>query len=168
MSRWKTLPDFASVNVHEEGAFDLITLLRDRGIVVEAGVWNGRAARILRESGLAHDCLRVLIEPAEDSADAMSNFLEIEAVLGSLSASRLLHGLDASAWTFVALAARRGYDTRTGLEDTLRLPDGTLAGNNAALVAATREMVGLMSVARPATAVPRRSPHGPPHLRRPR
>ncbi|MGN6634958.1 MAG: 3-keto-5-aminohexanoate cleavage protein [Oryzihumus sp.] len=33
---------------------------------------------------------------------------------------------------------RRGLDTRVGLEDTLRLPDGTPAPDNAALVAAAR------------------------------
>ena len=71
----------------------------------------------------------------------MTNFTQIEATLGQVPASRLLHGLDASAWEFVALAATRGYDTRTGLEDTLRLPDGSIATNNAALVAAALRVV---------------------------
>jgi uncharacterized protein (DUF849 family) len=35
----------------------------------------------------------------------------------------------------------RGYDTRTGLEDALRLPDGSIAANNAALVAAARRII---------------------------
>jgi len=131
---WEVLPDFASVNVHEEGAIRVIRLLIGKGVGVEAGVWNAKAARALLGSGLAGECMRVLIEPGEESGDAMVNLLEIEAALGSISTPRLLHGLDVSAWEMVALAAQRGYDTRTGFEDTLRLPDGTLAQNNAALV----------------------------------
>lgn len=34
---------------------------------------------------------------------------------------------------FIELAAKRGYDTRIGLEDTLVLPDGTRARDNAEL-----------------------------------
>jgi uncharacterized protein (DUF849 family) len=138
---WEVLPDFASVNVHEDGALELMRLLLDRGVGVEAGVWNTRSARTLLTSGLAQQCLRVLIEPAEDGSKAMTNFKDIEAALGELPVPRLLHGLNASAWRFVTLAAARGYDTRTGLEDTLRLPDGSIAPNNAALVAAVTQMV---------------------------
>jgi uncharacterized protein (DUF849 family) len=146
VASWKVLPHFASVNVHEDGALELIRLLLDRGIGVEAGVWNALAARVLRDSGLANQCLRVLIEPAEDGGDAMTNLEQIEATLGRLSTPRLLHGLDASAWVFVALAAARGYDTRTGLEDTLTLPDGSIAPNNAALVAAAKRLVASVVV----------------------
>jgi uncharacterized protein (DUF849 family) len=138
---WSVLPDFASVNVHEDGALELIRLLLDRGVGVEAGIWNARAARSLQDSGLAHRCLRVLIEPAEGGGDAMANVEQIETALGSPVAPRLLHGLGASAWDLVALAAARGYDTRTGLEDALRLPDGSIAANNAALVAAARRII---------------------------
>jgi uncharacterized protein (DUF849 family) len=119
---WSVLPDFASVNVHEEGAIEVIRVLLDRGVGVEAGVWNAGAATVLRRSGLAHECLRVLIEPAEEGGDAIANLAAIEAVLGPAPPSRLLHGVGASAWELVALAAERGYDTRTGLEDTLTMP----------------------------------------------
>ncbi len=54
---------------------------------------------------------------------------------------RLLHGLGPSAWEFIALAARRGYDTRTGFEDTLALPDGSPAEPNAALLDAAWRIV---------------------------
>ena len=143
---WRVLPDFASVNVHEEGAIELIKLLLDREVGVEAGVWNGRAAQTLQGSGLANKCLRVLIEPAEDGGDARRNIDAIEAALGQAAPSRLLHGLDASAWEFLALAAERGYDTRTGLEDTLRLPDGSVAENNAALVVAALRIVSKVAL----------------------
>ena len=82
-----------------------------------------------------------MIEPAEEPGDARANLEEIETALGNVSRPCLLHGLGASAWMFVKLAAERGYDTRTGFEDTLKLPDGSLAESNAALVAAARRVV---------------------------
>lgn len=133
---WDVLPDFASVNFHEEGATRVARLLIAKGVGVEAGVWNAGAARALLGSGLAAECLRVLIEPAEDAADVMANLRDIEAALDAVRAPRLLHGLEESAWELVRLAARRGYDTRTGFEDTLRLPGGAPAQSNAELVAA--------------------------------
>jgi uncharacterized protein (DUF849 family) len=138
---WDVLPTFASVNIHEEGALQVIRLLLIKGVGVEAGIWNARAAGILMESGLAEACLRTLIEPAEEQGDARANLTEIEAVLGHASCPRLLHGLGGSAWEFVKLAAARHYDTRIGFEDTLELPDGTLAKNNAELVAAARRII---------------------------
>jgi beta-keto acid cleavage enzyme len=85
--------------------------------------------------------LRVLIEPAEEPGDARANLEPIEAALAPVSCPRLLHGLGASAWEFVRLAAERAYDTRTGFEDTLTLPDGSLAESNATLVAAARRII---------------------------
>jgi uncharacterized protein (DUF849 family) len=137
---WSTLPDFASVNLHEAGAPDVIELLLARGIGVEAGIWNAPAAVSLIRSGLADRCLRILLEPAEASCSARVNLLQMEEVLIGVSSPRLLHGLGHCAWHLVELAARRGYDTRTGFEDTLRLPDGSLAGSNAELVAAARSL----------------------------
>ncbi|WP_346540125.1 3-keto-5-aminohexanoate cleavage protein [Micromonospora sp. DPT] len=52
----------------------------------------------------------------------------------------LLHGEGAAAWPVLAEAVRRGLDTRIGLEDTLGLPDGAPASDNAALVAAARAL----------------------------
>src|SRR5262249_16230900 len=62
---WGTIPDFASVNVHEEGAIELMRTLLDKGVGIEAGVWNKSAARLLIKSGEVKNCLRILIEPAE-------------------------------------------------------------------------------------------------------
>jgi uncharacterized protein (DUF849 family) len=47
--------------------------------------------------------------------------------LAGVQVQRLLHGFEAAAWVFIELAAKRGYDTRIGLEDTLVLPGGTRA-----------------------------------------
>ena len=65
----------------------------------------------------------------------------MEEVLSGVTPPRLLHGLGHCAWHLVELAARRRYDTRIGFEDTLRLPDGSLAGSNAELVRAARSLV---------------------------
>lgn len=138
---WDVLPNFASVNIHEEGVLEVIRILLDRGVGVEAGIWTARAAETLLGSGLADECLRILIEPAEEPGDARANLAGIEAALGRVSRPCLLHGLGASAWEFVKLAAERTYDTRTGFEDTLTLPGGSLAESNAALVAAARRIV---------------------------
>jgi uncharacterized protein (DUF849 family) len=138
---WRTLPDFASVNLHEVGAAQVIELLLERGVGVEAGIWNAPAAVALMRSGLADQCLRILLEPAEASCSARANLLQMEHVLAGVTPPRLLHGLGRCAWHLVELAARRHYDTRTGFEDTLRLPDGSLAGGNAELVAAARRLV---------------------------
>lgn len=141
ISAWEVLPNFASVNLHEAGALQVARRLLDRGIGVEAGIWTGAAAKILLNSGFAEDCLRVLIEPAEGPGDARINLLEIEAALERVTRPRLLHGLGASAWEFIKLAAERGYNTRAGFEDTLQLPDGSRAQSNAELVAAAHRVV---------------------------
>jgi uncharacterized protein (DUF849 family) len=138
---WEVLPDFVSVNLHEAGAASVIRLLLDKGIGVEAGIWNAPAALTLLDSGLANHCLRILIEPAEGSCSARANLHQIETVLDEVTPPRLLHGLGPCAWEFVELAAKRHYDTRMGFEDTLTLPDGSRAKSNADLVAAARRIV---------------------------
>ncbi|MBZ4335839.1 3-keto-5-aminohexanoate cleavage protein [Corallococcus sp. AS-1-12] len=47
----------------------------------------------------------------------------------------LVHGSEGGAWAVLDHAARHGFDTRIGLEDTLTLRDGRRAEDNAALVA---------------------------------
>lgn len=53
----------------------------------------------------------------------------------------LLHGEEGSTWPLFDLAVELGLATRIGLEDTLLLPDGSIAPGNAALV---RAAVGRM------------------------
>ena len=142
ISSWTVLPDFASVNLHEAGAAHVIQLLLDRGVGIEAGIWNAPSAVVLVESGFADRCMRILLEPAEASCRARTNLLQMEAVLVGVTPRRLLHGLGPCAWEFVNLAAARQYDTRVGFEDTLRLPDGSPAISNAQLIAAARRIVG--------------------------
>jgi 5,10-methenyltetrahydrofolate synthetase len=141
---WDVLPDFASVNFHEPGAVDLARLLLSRGIGIEAGVFHGEAVLELARSGLLPSSLRVLLEPQEQNfSDALSRVSEIEAALDSAGAPcpRLLHGVEATAWPLLRKAARRGYQTRIGFEDTLVMPDGSSPQGNADLIRAARRLL---------------------------
>jgi uncharacterized protein (DUF849 family) len=138
VSEWKALPDFASVNFKEAGAVELAQLLLSRGMGIEAGLSDSLGAEILVTSGYATRCLRILLEPQEDSTDtALANVSAIEAALnaGGVKLPLLLHGLDATAWELLDAAAARGYDTRVGFDDVLTLPSGAPAASNAQLVA---------------------------------
>jgi len=136
IDRWSVVPDFASVNFHEEGAPELAAELLARGVGVEAGVWTPAAALALVQSGLAEQCVRVLIEPPEQTLDAaMATVAAIDDVLAAVPGlRRLLHGIDQTAWPVLEAAVTRGDDVRIGLEDTTVLPDGTPCTGNAELV----------------------------------
>jgi uncharacterized protein (DUF849 family) len=140
---WASRPDFASVNFSEPGAAEICHTLLDNGIEIEAGLMLPEDARLLIESGLAGRCVRLLIEPDEQEfSAALATVRAIEALLDAaeVRAPRLLHGTDALAWPLLGEALRRGYDTRIGLEDTLTLPDGSLARDNAQQAAIARQL----------------------------
>jgi uncharacterized protein (DUF849 family) len=138
---WEVLPDFASVNLHETGAGEVFRLLADKRLGAEAGIWNTAAARFLLDRKLVDQCLRIMIEPAEEPGDARANFERIQMTLDQVDRARLVHGSGDSAWEFLFLAARQGYEVRIGFEDTLTLPDGRPADSNADLVAAAKRMI---------------------------
>jgi len=143
IEQWHVPPDFASVNLGEPGAVQLASVLHERGIGVEAGLWNPDDAHLLVRSGLAGRTLRVMLEPQEDDpAAALVNADATERVLSAagVRVQLLLHGMGAATWPLLEVALDRGLDVRIGLEDTLRLPDGSLAPDNAALVAAARRL----------------------------
>src|SRR5207247_8083759 len=82
VERWTVLPDYASVNFHEDGSRQLAELLHSRGVGIEAGLSNARGGEVLRESGLAQHCLRVLLEPPDQDADAALGVVtQLEAML---------------------------------------------------------------------------------------
>ena len=138
VAEWTVLPDFASVNFNEPGSVALAELLMDRGVGVEAGLFNAEATSTCVESGLAPDCLRLMMEPGGgDLQDAVRRVGEMESVLDAAEVDRprLLHGSRATAWPLIEVAAQRGYDTRAGLEDMFELPDGTTARDNAEILA---------------------------------
>jgi uncharacterized protein (DUF849 family) len=147
VSQWTVLPDFASVNFNEAGSPALARLLLEKGVGVEAGLFDAAAAETFVASGLAPRCLRILLEPrGADVAAAIRTADEMIAVLDKAGVSakatpRLLHGSNATAWGVIDEEARRGYDTRAGLEDMLTMPDGMQAADNAAIVAEARRRV---------------------------
>jgi uncharacterized protein (DUF849 family) len=139
ISAWGELPDYASVNLSEPGASAVMERLMRRGIGVEAGLASVADAERLLRLGLGPCCLRVLIEVSEQPVPAaLAVAAGIEAVLSRARLRRpvLLHGYDVTVWRFVRRAADCRLSTRVGLEDGAYLPDGTLAPDNAALVAA--------------------------------
>jgi uncharacterized protein (DUF849 family) len=133
---WTVLPDFASVNWHEPGSPELAKLLLDRGLGVEVGLFHAEAAASWAESDIARHCMRVMVELQghEDVAVADDMLARVRAV--GAPAPVLLHGLDESCWPLLEHAGVVGVQTRIGMEDTLKLPDGTPAPDNAALVSA--------------------------------
>ncbi|PWI40958.1 3-keto-5-aminohexanoate cleavage protein [Streptomyces sp. ICBB 8177] len=141
---WTVLPDHASVNWHEDGAEPVARALLERGVGVEAGVWSGgdAADRFLR-SPLAGQVLRVLAEVVDTdprTAPQTASAL-VSKLAAAVAAPILLHGEGAGAWPVLRLAVRMELDTRIGLEDVLELPDGSVAKDNAALVAAARDLI---------------------------
>ncbi len=142
---WEVAPDFASVNFHEEGAVALAEALLAAGVAVEAGLWTPEAARVLAASGLAASCVRLLVEPMDDRVpDALATAAATLAALEGVAPDvpRLLHGKGATVWPLLDEAWARGLQARVGLEDTLTLPDGTVAAGNAELVAEAVERRG--------------------------
>ncbi|GAA3846813.1 3-keto-5-aminohexanoate cleavage protein [Brevibacterium ammoniilyticum] len=150
IASWTVLPDFVSLNWHEEGADDVAALLRKRGIGIEAGIWHTEGLAAWVASPHRSACLRALVEIQAGSglADAGTGSLaEVAArqladgvIAREPGLPVLLHGEDEHAWPMLRLAFAWGMDTRIGLEDTLVLPDGTPADGNGALVAAAVEL----------------------------
>jgi uncharacterized protein (DUF849 family) len=123
IAQW-TEPDYASVNVSEDGWQEVVRALRERGIGVEAGVWSVEDARALKESGLASDLTRSLIEPVDVRASEAVAL--VAAIRGEVGGSILQHGDGVATWILIEDAARNGLDTRVGLEDTLEAPNAEL------------------------------------------
>lgn len=130
-------PDFASANISEPGFPTLVQTLLSLGIAVEAGVWSTSDAGILAASGLAAQCIRLLVEvidvPANAAAGVAAGILaRLDAL--HLPRPRLLHGEEEATWPLVALAGQLGLATRIGLEDTTTGPSGEPIRDNAELV----------------------------------
>lgn len=138
---WTELPDFASVNWHEPGAEELADLLLTRGVGVEAGIFHAEAASAWAASEFAAHCMRVMIELGPDGDIATADDLLSQVAAAGSPAPVLLHGFDESCWPLLQHAGLCGVQTRIGMEDTLRLPDGSTAVDNAALVSAAVQLL---------------------------
>lgn len=144
------LPDSTGLNFGEPGAVELAQTLLSRGVGIEAGLFRAEDAQVLVAAGIAQACNHMQIEPilTTDPSEALAIAQSIEQVLddAGVTIPRLLHGKDATAWPMLAYAFAQGYATRIGLEDTLLLPDGQIARDNADLVRAACEF-GVRSAA---------------------
>ena len=138
---WTVLPDFASVNWHEPGSEDLARLLLSKGLGVEVGLFHAEAVESWAASEIAQHCMRVMIELSPDGDVATADDLLSQVMAAGSPAPVLLHGLDESCWPLLEHAGVRGVQTRIGMEDTLRLPDGSTASDNAALVSAAVQLL---------------------------
>ena len=136
---WDVLPDYVSVNLSEADAPEVIRLMLQRSIGIEAGLATVADAERYVALPEAASCLRVLIEIEEqESAAALRVANGITAVLYRAGSKlpRQLHGFDASKWVMHEEALLLGLDQRIGFEDGGFLPDGRRARSNAELIAA--------------------------------
>ncbi|PDS29145.1 3-keto-5-aminohexanoate cleavage protein [Rhizobium phaseoli] len=140
ITRWRILPDYASVNLSEDDAPGVMQLLRQKGVGIEVGLASVADAERYLSLDDHERVFRVLIE-LDNEQDLQPAYQISEGIIAVLERSRrprpvLLHGFDGTVWPFVRSAREQRYSTRIGLEDGKHLPDGSIAGGNAALVAA--------------------------------
>ena len=76
-------------------------------------------------------------ERAVAAAEAMEDILATAGV----ALEQVHHGDGIASWAVNERAITRGHGIRTGLEDTLHLPDGRLAPDNASLVREAARML---------------------------
>jgi len=143
---WQT-PDYASVNLSEPGWAEIMEILIQAEIGIEAGVSTVEDADRLAASGMGGQVTRILVEPGYPQpggavADAVGLADDIHRALDryGLTAPRLQHGDGTCAWPLLRDAVRRNLDTRIGLEDTLYEPNGGRTAGNEALVRAARAL----------------------------
>ena len=135
--------DCATVNLSEPGFEAVMEAMLDTGVGIDVGLWAPVEMDRLLRSGLLPRAQRVSIEldPGEpyflqgEPADLAQQVNDALDGAGSVC-PRLTHGMNDWTWPLVEDAFRRGHDTRVGFEDSVVLPDGTRARNNAQLVEA--------------------------------
>ncbi|HEY7272126.1 MAG TPA: 3-keto-5-aminohexanoate cleavage protein [Actinoplanes sp.] len=139
--------DCATVNLSERGFERVMQVMLDVGIGIDVGLWAPAEMDALVASGFLPRVQRVSIELAPGEPYHLDGEPAVLAqqVNDALDAAgsdcpRLTHGMNDWTWPLVADAFRRGHDTRVGFEDSVYLPDGSKAQNNAHLVRAAREL----------------------------
>ena len=120
-------PDIASVHVGRPGWRDLAEALHRVNVKVELVV---ASPGLLTE--LPDGVSRITVTATRETAESLLREVE------PLGLPVLLHGRDADAWSVLDYGALLEHHVRMGLEDTLHLPDGRRAKNNAELVALAR------------------------------
>jgi uncharacterized protein (DUF849 family) len=137
ISRWRSPPDFVSVNLGELGWAGIMRAALHAGVGVEAGLAFPSEAEELASSPFAHRLIRALVE-----VDGGAEQARAIAELIPDGVPQLWHGFGQRTWEVVAAGAAAGHDVRIGLEDVLALPDGRVAPDNATLVASAVELIG--------------------------
>jgi uncharacterized protein (DUF849 family) len=145
VSDWTEKPDYASVNLGEADATEVIGLLVAGGVGVEAGLCNSQdAERFVAEMDF-EKCLRVLVEMTSGNGEeALREAHRIFSILDRANCTLpvLLHGEAGSVWPCVREAWRLNLSTRIGFEDGVHLPNGAVAADNADLVRAAIQLRG--------------------------
>lgn len=147
IKEWLNIPDFISLNIIEDHAFEISKLLISKGVKIEAGLNEKKAAEIFVESDLVKDCYRILIEPEpEEINSAIETINEIEEVLNNhnVKIPRLLHGFNSVSWEILKEAKKRGYDSRIGMEDTIYLENGTMVKSNLELIQYAKKLLNVI------------------------
>ncbi len=136
IKRWRTPPDFVSVNLSELGWAGIVRAALQAGIGVEAGLASPRDAEELAHSPFVHRLVRALVEVDGGVEEARAI-----AALVPEGVPQLWHGYGQRTWEVVTAAVAAGHDLRVGLEDSLVLPDGRIARDNAELVTSAIELL---------------------------
>lgn len=134
---WRSPPDVVSLNLAEDGAVELGSVLLERGIGIEAGLFTLDQTDLLLAAPWAAAIRRVLVEVIFEHEDAVAVDLAraIDERVAVLGRPRLWHGDGRANWAVVAAGLSAGVDVRVGLEDTLIGRDGGPAPANAVQVA---------------------------------
>lgn len=129
---WRTPPDLVSVNLSEEGSIELGYALLERGIGIEAGIFDLADADALLSAPWAGQVTQILVETIfeHDDASAVELAVAIDARVAPLGCPRLWHGDDRATWAVVDAGLATGRDVRVGLEDSLIGRDGNRAPSN--------------------------------------
>ena len=88
--------------------------------------------------GIGHRCARALVEPVGEDIDAaLVLAAAIEEILqqAGVGLEQVHHGDGMASWAVNRRGLERGHSIRTGLKDTLVLPDGREASGNGELIA---------------------------------
>ncbi len=141
---WTVVPDFVSVNIIEDNVQEVTNALIKKGVTIEAGLSEKKAAEIFVNSNLKEYCERILIEPEEEILEeALVTVSAIESILNQENnkVKILLHGFNSASWGLIREAKRREYDSIIGLEDTIYLENGVKVKNNLELIMAAEKII---------------------------
>jgi uncharacterized protein (DUF849 family) len=144
MKAWRVLPDYVSVNLNEADAPEIIALMIEKGIGVEAGLATAADAQRFVKLAARKDCLRILVEI--DYEKDVTKAIELaDDILRILADDRvalpiLLHGFEDSVWPLYRKSLELKIDARLGFEDGVHLPDGRVAADNRDIILAARSL----------------------------